>query len=214
MDYTLQALIRRVQTDKLDDEEFDTGIITRFINDTQRDIFNQFELPFQEKIFVGTVPSSSSMFSLPTDLALLQSVSMADTPGFSDTRMKWKDFFSRYQDNTSAEPGKPSAWTLYAGNIIFDKPTDKDYVLTLFYIRKPVVLIAPTAVPEIPQEFEELLVLGAYIRCLKFNEDNDQAAYHEIEYNKLLDLLVTRYGGRVSPGSIKMANQQIRMRRR
>ena len=49
---------------------------------------------------------------------------------------------------------------------------------------------------------------------MTFNEDNDQAAYHEIEYNKLLDLLVTRYGGRVSPGSIKMANQQIRMRRR
>lgn len=214
MDYTLQAIVSRVQTDKLDDDEFDTGIINRYINDTQRDIFNQFELPFQEKIFAGTVPSSSAMFSLPADLALLQSVSMADVPGFSATRMKWKDFFEKYPDNTSAEPGIPSAWTLYAGNIIFDKPTDKDYVLTLFYIRKPITLTVGTQVPEIPQEFEELLVLGAYIRCLKFNEDNDQAAYHEVDYNKMLDLLVTRYGGRVSPGSTKMANQQIRMRRR
>ena len=57
MDYTLQALIQRVRIDKLDDDEFDTGIITRFINDTQRDIFNNYELSFQEKIFAGTLPS-------------------------------------------------------------------------------------------------------------------------------------------------------------
>lgn len=214
MEYTLQAIVQRVQVDKLDDDEFDTGVISNFVNDTQRDIFNQFELPFQEKIFAGTVPSSSSMFNTPADLALLQSVSMADVPGFSATRMNWKDFFNKYPDNTSAEPGKPTNWTLYAGNIIFDKPTDEDYVLTLFYIRKPITLTTGTQVPEIPSEFEELLVMGAYIRCLKFNEDNDQAAYHEVEYNKMLDLLVTRYGGRISPGSIKMANQQIRMRRR
>lgn len=214
MDYTLQGIVKRVQTDKLDDDEFDTGVISNFVNDTQRDIFNQFELPFQEKIFAGTVPSSSSMFNAPADMALLQSVSMADVPGFSATRMNWRDFFQKYPDNTSAEPGKPSAWTLYAGNIIFDKPTDEDYVLTLFYIRKPITLTTPTQVPEIPYEFEELLVLGAYIRCLKFNEDFDQAAFVEIEYNKNLDLLVTRYGARISPGAVKMRNQQIPTRRR
>lgn len=214
MEYTLQGIVSRVQTDKLDDDEFDTGVITNFVNDTQRDIFNQFELPFQEKIFAGTVPSTSSMFNVPADMALLQSVSMADVPGFSATRMNWRDFFQKYPDNTSAEPGKPSAWTLYAGNIIFDKPTDEDYVLTLFYIRKPITLTTGTQVPEIPYEFEELLVLGAYIRCLKFNEDNDQAQYHEGEYNKMLDLLVTRYGGRMSPGSVKMRSQQISTRRR
>jgi len=150
MDYTLQGIVKRVQTDKLDDDEFDTGIITRFVNDTQRDIFNQFELPFQEKIFAGTVPLSASMFNLPADLALLQNVSMAEVPGFYATRMNWKDFFAKYPDNTSAEPGKPSAWTLYAGNIIFDKPTDEDYTLTLFYIRKPITLTQGTQVPEIP----------------------------------------------------------------
>lgn len=214
MDYTLQGIVSRVQTDKLDDDEFDTGVIGNFVNDTQRDIFNQFELPFQEKIFAGTVPGSSSMLNTPADLALLQSVSMTDVPGFAATRMNWKDFFQKYPDNTSAEPGKPSAWTLYAGNIIFDKPTDADYVLTMFYIRKPITLTVGTQVPEIPYEFEELLVLGAYIRCLKFNEDNDQAAYHEGEYNKMLDLLVARYGGRISPGSVKMANRQIPQRRR
>ena len=214
MDYTLQAIVRRVQTDKLDDDEFDTGIIGNFVNDTQRDIFNQFELPFQEKIFAGTVPSTSFMFNVPTDLALLQHATLAGTPGFFGTRMPWRKFFEMYPDSANETPGKPTAWTLYAGNIVFDKPLDEDMTLTMFYIKKPVLLTTPTAVPEIPEEFAELLVLGAYIRCLKFNEDNDQAVYHEGEYNKMLDLLVTRYGGRLSPGAVKMGNQQIKLRRR
>lgn len=214
MDYTLQAIVKRVQVDKLDDDEFDTGIISNFVNDTQRDIFNQFELPFQEKIFAGTVPAGTTMFNMPADLAMLQGVSMAGVPGLSATRMNWRDFFERHPDITNEEAGKPSSWTLYAGNIIFDKPTDEDYVLTLFYIRKPQLLSLPTSVPEIPQEFEELLVLGAYIRCLKFNEDNDQANYHEGEYNKQLDLLVARYGSRIGAGAIKMGNRQIATRRR
>jgi hypothetical protein len=214
MDYTLQAIVRRVQTDKLDDDEFDTGVISNYVNDTQRDIFNQFELPFQEKIFAGTVPASSSMFKLPDDLAQLQHATMVDVPGFFGTRMQWRDFFTKFPDNANQTPGKPTAWTLYAGNIVFDKPIDADTVLTMFYVRKPITLVQGTQVPEIPEEFAELLVVGAYIRCLKFNEDFDQAAYVEIEYNKMLDLLVTRYGARISPGAVKMANQQIKMRRR
>lgn len=217
MDYTLQAIVRRVQTDKLDDDEFDTGVITRFINDTQRDIFNNFELSFQEKIFAGTLPSTSTMFNVPSDLALLQRAVLTngtDVQDITSKYMPWREFVAQYPDPGSNTAGKVTNWTSYAGNIILNCPQEDEQTLTMYYIRKPITLVTGTQVPEIPQEFEELLVLGAYIRCLKFNEDFDQAAFVEIEYNKNLDLLVTRYGGRVSPGSIKMANQQIRMRRR
>lgn len=217
MDYTLQALIKRVQVDKLDDDEFDTGIIGRYLNDTQRDIFNNFELSFQEKIFAGTLPSTSTMFQMPDDLALLQRAILSNgtnVQDITDKYMPWREFLKHYPDPTSNTAGDVSNWTSYAGNIILNCPQEDEQTLTMYYIKKPKILALPTDVPEVPQEFEELLVLGAYIRCLKFNEDNDQASYHEGEYNKLLDLLVSRYGARVSPGSMKMANQQIRMRRR
>ena len=217
MDYTLQAIVRRVQVDKLDDDEFDTGIITRFINDTQRDIFNNFELSFQEKIFAGSLPSTATMFQMPDDLALLQRAVLTNGTDIQDITKKympWRSFLDNYPDPSSNEPGQVTNWTSYAGNIILNCPQENDQTLTMYYIKKPVLLTQPNDVPEVPEEFAELLVLGAYIRCLKFNEDNDQAAFHEGEYNKMLDLLVARYGGRVSPGSIKMANQQIRMRRR
>lgn len=217
MDYTLQAIVQRVKTDKLDDDEFDTGIIGRYVNDTQRDIFNNYELSFQEKIFAGTLPSTSTMFNVPSDLALLQRAVLTNGTDIQDITSKympWREFVSKYPSPGSNAAGKVTNWTSYAGNIILDCPQLTDQTLTMYYIRKPVVLTTGTQVPEIPEEFSELLVLGAYIRCLKFNEDFDQAAYVEIEYNKLLNLLVSRYGARVSPGSVKMANQQIRMRRR
>lgn len=210
MDYNLVGLRQRVRIDKLDDEEFDPQVIDNFINDTQRDIFNQYELPFQEKIFQGTIPAGSTMFQSPKDLAQLQYETMAGVQGFSNTKMKWREFFNTYPDNANTVAGSPSAWTLYAGNIVFDKPTDIEYVFTLYYIRKPLVLTEDTSIPEIPEEFAELLVLGAYIRVLKRNEDFDQAAYVEVEYNRQLDLLVARYGFRESSGAIKMKNRQIR----
>lgn len=210
MDYNLVGLRQRVRIDKLDDEEFDSSVIDNFINDTQRDIFNEYELPFQEKIFQGTIPSGSTMFQSPSDLAQLQSQTMTDVPGFSQYKMKWRDFFAANPDNANQTPGAPSAWTLYANNFVFDKPTDKDYTFTLFYIRKPKLLQGDTDVPEIPEDFAELLVLGAYIRVLKRNEDFDQAAYIQNDYDRLLDLLVARYGFREADGAIKMKNQQIR----
>lgn len=217
MDYTLQSIIRRVQVDKLDDDEFDTGIISNYVNDTQRDIFNQFELSFQEKIFVGTLPSHVAMFNAPDDLSLLQRAILSGgdrTRDITDMYVPWRNFLDKYPASNENEPGDFENWTSYAGNIILSRPTEIDQTLTIYYVRKPKVLALPNDKPEIPQEFEELLVLGAYIRCLEFNEDFDQADYIKTEYNNMLDMLVSRYGGRLSPGAVKMANQQIRMRRR
>lgn len=217
MDYTLQAIIQRVRVDKLDDDEFDTGVITRFINDTQRDIFNQYELSFQEKIFAGTLPSGSTMFNVPSDLASLQRAILSGgdvVKDITDMYMPWRTFVTTYPEPHANDAGDFENWTSYAGNIILSRPTSVDQTLTMYYIKKPITLVQPTDVPEIPEEFSELLVLGAYVRCLEFNEDFDQAAYMRVTYNNLLDLLVSRYGGRISPGAVKMANRQVRLGRR
>ena len=72
MDYTLATVRRDVVLDMLDDEEYDPGIVDRAINRAQREIFNQYELTFQEKIFSGTVPEASTMLRYPDDIALAQ----------------------------------------------------------------------------------------------------------------------------------------------
>lgn len=209
MDFNLSSLRKQVQIDKLDDEEFDADVIDDFINYTLMDIWNTYELPFQEKIFSGTILAGSTMFKLPKDLALLQSTTLAGVPHFHDHKMVWRDFIQSNSDAQNQEPGAPVRWTLYAGNVLLDRPTDVDYNMIMYYIKKPDMLTQDTDVPELPSEFAELIVLGAYLRVLKRNEDFDLAQYVESEYNTQIGNLVNRYGFREASGPIKMKNKQI-----
>lgn len=215
MDYTLAGIRNRVLVDKLDDEEFNPDIVDNFINDTQRNIFNQYELSFQEKIFKGTVPAATTMFAFPTDVALLQSLVVTGPDcqySIKETRFEFRDFNARFPVPENNEAGPILFWTLYAGNMILANPTDQDYQLTAFYIKKPKTLAVDTDVPELPEEFAELLVLGAFIRVLKHNEDYDLAANLEVEYNNQLNLLVARYGGRIADSPHQMKSMKIRKR--
>lgn len=216
MDYNLAGIRNRVLIDKLDDDEFDPGIVDRFINDTQRDIFNQFELSFQEKIFSGPIPTGAVMFQLPSDVATVQSQVITSPDGkqkdLKSSYLDFRSFNQAYPTPSNNTAGPIGAWTLYGKNMLTSAPTDQSYVMTMFYIKKPTVLEEDADIPEIPEEFSELLVLGAYIRILERNEDFDQAAYVKSSYNNLLDLLVTRYGFRQSNGPIKMKNKQLRTR--
>lgn len=210
MEYNLAGIRQRILVDKLDDDEFDPQIVDNFLNDAQRDIFNQFELPFQEKIFQGTIPAGSTMFQLPSDVAQVQSRTVAGVPGFNGMKMQWRDFFRSYPDADNETPGAPSLWTQYAGNILLSTPTDQDYTMTLFYIRKPKILVENGDVPEIPEEFSELLILGAFKRILERNEDFDLANEVEADYQRILLQLVNRYGARDADGPIIMKNMQRR----
>ena len=219
MDYNLAGIRERVINDKLDDDEFDPGIVDRFINDAQRDIFNQFELSFQEGIFSGAVPVDATIFQYPTDVAIAQSHVITAPDGsqkdLHDGYLDFRTFNSMFPTPANNTPGAIGYWTLYGGNILTSCPTDDEYTLTIFYIKKPTKLVEDDDVPQIPEEFSELLVLGAYIRVLQRNEDFDQADYiKKNEYNNQLDLLVSRYGFRKSDGPIKMKNQQVNIRKR
>lgn len=214
MEYTLEGIRQRVLIDKLDDEEFDPGIVDRFINDTQRNIFNQYELTFQEKIFQGVLPAEQTMFKFPADVSKLQAIVVVGPDGqeedLSYTRMTFRQFNKAFPTPANQTPENGIGyWTLYGGNMLLSHPLKDDHTLKLFYIKKPTRMVNPGDVPEIPEEFEELLINGAFIRIQKRNEDYDLAAVTENEYNNDLNLLVTRYGDRIADGPIKMQNSQI-----
>lgn len=212
MEYNLAGIRQRVVVDKLDDEEFDPQIVDNFINDTQRNIFNQYELSFQEKIFSGTIPTGSTMFKFPDDVALVQSQVVTAPDGsqrsLKDGYIPFRDFNRMYPTQSNGTPGAINYWTLYANNMITSVPTDQEYTMNIFYIKKPKTLTQNGDVPEIPEEFAELLVLGAYMRILSRNEDTDLKTSVEAEYNQQLNMLVNRYGYRQADGPIKMKNQQ------
>ncbi len=152
------------------------------------------------------------MFKLPDDAALVQS-RVVTSPDGSQRNIKpgyiaFREFNTSYPTQGNNTPAAISYWTLFANNMILSQPTDKEYTLNLFYIKKPKTLTQNSDIPEVPEEFAELLVLGAYMRILSRNEDTDLKTTVEAEYNQLLNMLVNRYGYRQADGPIKMKNQQ------
>lgn len=213
MEYNLAGIRNRVLVDKLDDDEFDAQVIDNFINDTQRDIFNSYELPFMEKIFSGSVPTGSTIFAMPSDVATVQSQVVTSPDGeqrdIGKGYLPFRKFNELFPTPESNTPSSIGYWTRYGNNILTSCPTDQDYTLTLFYVKKPKLMTEGTHVPEVPEEFYEALVLGAFMRVQKRNEDFDLARETEREYTRAILQLVERYGYRMADGPIKMQNSQI-----
>lgn len=214
MTYNLASVRNRVLDDKLDDTEYDPNIIDRFINDTQRSIFNLYELPFQESVFNGVLPVGGVIFTFPVDYQLQQSLVITDPEGnqrdITDNYMNFRDFNNAYPLPSANDEGSPLEWTVHGGQLYLSRPTDQEYVLSLYYLKKPTKLEDDADVPEIPEEFEEVLVLGAYHRALSRNEDFDQAAYvKNSDYAEEVDKLVSRYGRRQT-GKVMIMGQPLR----
>lgn len=216
MSYTLSTIRNRVLEDKLDDVNFSAQTVDNFINDTQRAIFNEYELPFTEKVFSGVLPSGGSLFEFPGDYQVQQSLMVTAPNGeekdITKNYLGFRQFNSLYPVPAENEAGEPSHWTIHGGKLYLSRPTDDNYTLTLYYIRKPAKLEDDGDVPEIPEEFEEALVLGAYYRCLGRNEDFDQAEYIKRgDYADEINKMLNRYS-RKQQGTPTVMRQPLRRR--
>ncbi len=210
MSYTLSSVRQRVLEDKLDDTEFDPGIVDRFINDTQRSVFNTYELPFAEKVFQGTMAAGGTVYTFPSDYQLQQSLVVIDPEGnkldITDKYMPFRAFNSQFPAPSLNNAAPPDTWTLHGNKIYFSHPLDVTYTLSLFYLKKADKLEDDADVPEIPEEFEEVLVIGAYYRILERNEDLDLANwYKNNDYTEELEKMVERLGKRQSGKTHQMA---------
>ena len=213
MNYNLARIRNRIAVDKLDDEEYDPSVIDNFINDTQRDIFSEYELSFMEKIYSGTIPTGVTMFNLPNDVSVVQSQVVTNPGGkqmdIGDNYMPFREFNKRYPTPANNAAGPVRYWTSYAGKMILSQPTDGEYTMDIFYIKKPVYLSGDNDQPDIPEEFEELLVLGGFARVQDREGDTDLSLVTEQKYNRKLQQLVNRYGFRLANGVIKLRNRQV-----
>lgn len=213
MSYTLAGIRNRILVDKLDDEDFEPSVVDNFINDAQRDIFSEYTLPFTEKIFKGILPSGATMFEFPDDVSSIQAMIVTDDASRSVDvlryRMNFSEFNRLYPVPDVNQPGYIRNWTLYGGKMISSRPIPANYTLTIYYNKVPKTLAGDTDVPELPEEFEEALVLGAFYRVQLREGDSDEALLTKSEYQRKLEQMVERYGFRMNAGPIRMKNRQV-----
>jgi hypothetical protein len=74
------------------------------------------------------------------------------------------------------------------------------------YLITPVELVDDSDVPEIPQEFQEILVLGALVRALEVNDDNDIAQYQQGKKNLLVQAMLKRLAPQQTAKTLVLRN--------
>lgn len=212
MAYTLSDIRTKVQQ-RIKDTGYSTSEITNYINDTQRDVFNEYRLPQMEATQTYTLTAGVSDITngsgLPTNF--VQAVDLYLTSSGVESLLEYRDYQDIDQiypdpDDTTVNPSAiPRFWYKFGSTIHVAPAPVSAYTLTMRYIKEPTELSADADVPEIPSEFQEILVAGATFRILQIKDNYDQASIWQNKYDELLDKLVARY-------SVTQAGHANRMR--
>jgi hypothetical protein len=200
MAYNLGALVTKVQQ-RIRDTGYSTTEIKDYINDTQNDIFNEYRIPFMETTINYTLTPSESDITdgagLPANY--VQALDLLLTTDGQERLLRYNDIRvqdSQYPDSddlTAHTAGTPYNWYNYADTIrVFPAPAEADTV-KLRYFKKPTEIESDAAIPEIPSEFAEILVVGAAYRVLQVKDNYDQAGILQNKYDELLQKLVFKY---------------------
>lgn len=194
MAYNLGTVRSRVEQ-KLDDTNFGAAKLNQFINDAQRDILNSRRFTFMEReADLQTVIGSSSVTGTPTDLQIPITLRMFSPTNYASmmTYMEYEDFDDTIPNQALVGDTIPQYWRVFNGEILVYPNSDALYDMKLKYIKTPTELVADADVPEVPEAFGELLVLGAYKRALEYNDDYDQAQVIQQQVDVQMDMLDQR----------------------
>ena len=196
MAYTL-ASIRQTVKDRLVDQNFSSALIDQFINDEQREILNYYDLPFNRATVVHTLVQGASQLDLPvghqkTKILRITAPSNYDTD-ITRFYLPYGKFREAFRESSIYTEGTPRWWTIYNDQIIFSWNADTNITLQHDYLKEATALEDDADVPEIPESFQEVLVLGALVRCYETNDDNDIAQYQQGKKNLLVAALLKRY---------------------
>lgn len=200
MSYTCGDIVAKVQR-RVRDTGYSSTEIKDYLNDTQNDVFNEYRLPFMQAVQAYTLTAGVSDITngsgLPAnyvqalDLNLTSQgrekvLTFMDTVAIDDT---YPD-----PDDTTVNPlNVPNNWYFYAETIRVYPSPDSAYTVSLRYYKKPTLLSSDADIPELPSEFEELLVVGAAYRVLQVKDNYDQAGILQNKYDEILQKLVAKY---------------------
>lgn len=200
MAYITSDITSKVQR-RIRDTGYSTSEIRDYLNDTQNDIFNEYRLKFMKtsETYALTVGDSdiTAGVGLPDDF--VTTIKLIDTTDGQELEIeniseeRLDEMYPDHGDSTRWADGQPLYWYDDGETIrLFPAPAAA-YTLKLRYWKRPTLLSADSDIPEVPSEFEELLVAGAAYRVLQAKDNYDQAAIYENKYQELLQKLVTRY---------------------
>lgn len=208
---TLAQLRSRIR-DRFDDDSYDAGVIDQAINDFQRELFNSRSFRFMEKTDnTLTLSAGNNTVSLPADCQQILSF-VVRTPtnyqmNLTSKYVHYNEFVDTYIAPDLEPQGPVSFWTDFANGIVFSNPADQTVTFGLGYLKTVPTLTADADISVVPDEFSEIVVVGASTRIIRREDDYDILSDENGEVFRLLTAMLARYGrGRLVKGPFRMAS--------
>ena len=199
MNYTLENLIEILRK-RLQDEEFDSTLLTTFLNESMNEILGEDKYPFMQRIDKYTAESYGEI-SLPPDYAgtFYIYARQKKQPREEIKYIEPELFFDDTRKHTFT-------YTTFANTLFYrikEDPEDIGFDVTHLYLANPRPLVNLTDRPPIPPQFMEALVLGALARAEQLRDNFDFAQIYENKQDQIL----TNMKVRLSSGNLTAENR-------
>lgn len=200
MAYTAGAITTQVQT-RIRDTGFSSSTVLDLINDAQNDVCNEYRFPFMQTFQNYTLTADDEDITSGSGLpaAFVQALNLTVTSSGYERVIpivSYDEVDENFPDptDTTRHPANVPQVGYYADGTLNVYPVPNTaYTVKLTYYKKPTLLTADGDVPEIPSEFQEILVLGAAFRALQIKDNYDQAGILQNAYDEKLQKLAVKY---------------------
>jgi hypothetical protein len=197
---------------KLDDTQYDQTTLDEAINFVHSKIFNDHRIRFMETSDDLFVSPGDIATDLPDDMQTILNLHVTSPLVYNilNKYMEYGDFMKAYPGYATYSPGEVYTWTDFGNAMRFAVPVAAATTITIDYLQRPSLLVNDTDVSDIPDQYKEMVVLGALYRAMKRNEDYGEAATENGDYSDLVTTFVRNEGR----GGIKLGPTIMRTNRR
>ncbi len=168
--------MRELVRSRLDDDQYDLTYLDTVLNQAQWGLLNNRNLTLLEKTGTITLLSGQTSVAFPSDMRTLLSIRVTvgtQTTDITEYYMDYADMQEQNSWNTSGISTQPLYWTSFGGSFVVPIPADQNYTITVDYIKTVPRVVLEDDTFTIPEEYEELLMLAAFMRVAKQEDDFD-----------------------------------------
>lgn len=211
MPYQLSTIIDEI-IDLSKDPSLPRTRVAQYVQRTQDRVLGRHRYKFNEKQSISQLATGDVSHTPAAPYQSLLKVFFSHTDLGQPVAPEYlspSEFFDTYPAPEAAPQGLPRFFTDYGGVLHFSCPLDRDYKLALIYQAAPKRLDDDLVVPDIPEEFSEILIKGGLAGIEQYRENFDIAALHERAIEDLTEDLLGRYGLRViKPGKVRIRSRR------
>lgn len=156
--------------DDLNGGYFTSTQVNVFINNAQGEVQKILLQSYENwylKCVQTTLVANQNSYVLPTDFLKCHRLEIISSPGTtSETSTMLQPITLNQQDYIRNGPGYPAAYYLRKSRIVLLPSPDSTYTMRLNYSYRVADMTLDTDVPDIPEEYHELIAINAAYDCL------------------------------------------------